>query len=98
MLPPLAQQLQMDEAGMESLLSQFPATAAALEGLSGSMERFQTMVTAFDSQLENYDTIKNTELYPIALLVLVSGLLIVVCGIWLFIVARRERPAQEPAA
>jgi hypothetical protein len=98
MLPALAQQLQMDEAGMEAFLSQFPATAAALEGLSGSMERFQTMVTAFDSQLENYDTIKNTELYPIALLVLVSGLLIVVCGIWLFIVARRERPAQEPAA
>ena len=97
MLPALAQQLQMDEAGMQAFLGQFPATAMALAGLGESTERFQTMVTAFDSQLENYDTIKNTELFPIALLILVSGLLIMVCGIWLFIVARREQPPPEPA-
>jgi hypothetical protein len=97
MLPALAQELQMDEAGMQAFLSQFPATAAALEGLEASLDRFQTMVTAFASQLDNYDTIKNTELYPIAVLILVSGLLIIVCGIWLFIVARRERPPAEPA-
>ncbi len=98
MLPALGQQLQMDQAGMQAFLEQFPATAAALGGLEGSLDRFQTMVTAFDSQLDNYDTIKNTELYPIALVILVAGLLIIVCGSWLFIVARRERPPVEPAA
>ena len=55
-----------------------------------SMGRFQTMVTAFDSQLDNYDTIKNTALHPIALVILVAGLFIIVCGIWAFM-ADRER-------
>ena len=75
---------------MQDFLSQFPATAGALEGLEGSLGRFQTMVTAFDSQLDNYDTIKDTALYPIALIVLVAGLLIIVCGAWMFL-AERDR-------
>ncbi len=96
LLPALAQQLQLDTGSMQAFVGQFPATATALESLGESTERFQTTVTAFASQLENYDTINNTELYPIALVVLVSGLLIMVCGIWLFIVARREQPPPEP--
>ncbi len=96
LLPALAQQLQLDSASMQAFVGQFPATATALESLGESTERFQTTVTAFDSQLENYDTIKDTELYPIALVVLVSGLLIMICGIWLFIVTRREQPPPEP--
>lgn len=96
MLPALAQQLQMGEEEMQGFLSQFPATAGALEGLGDSLGRFQGMVTAFDSQLDNYDTIKDTALYPIALIVLLAGLLIVVCGVWLFLAERRkEAPPVE---
>jgi hypothetical protein len=97
LLPALGAQLQMNEEGMQAFLGQFPATAAALQGLRNSTDRFQSMVTAFDSQLDNYETIKNTQLFPIALIVLVAGLLIIVCGVWLFIVARRQKPPMEPA-
>lgn len=90
MLPALAQQLGMDEAAMQQFLGQFPATAAALGGLGDSLGRFQSMVTAFDSQLDNYNTIKNTQLYPIALVVLIGGLLIIVCGVWAFMADRKE--------
>ena len=69
-----------------------------VRGLEGSLDRFQGMVTAFDSQLENYDTIKNTELYPIALVILVAGLLIIVCGIWAFMAERRKDDTPAPAA
>lgn len=98
LLPDLAAQLQMSEEQMAGFLSQFPATEAALGGLGDSLGRFQTMVTAFDGQLDNYDTIKNTELYPISLIVLIAGLLILVCGVWRFIVDRRETGTEaEPA-
>ena len=98
MLPALQQQLQMDDAAMQQFLSQFPATAAALEGLEGSMARFQSMVTAFASQLDNYNTIKGTELYPIALTILIAGLMIIVCGVWALIAARREQTPPATAA
>jgi len=90
MLPALGEQLNMDAAQMQGFLEQFPATTAALDGLRDSLGRFQGMVTAFDSQLDNYDTIKNTELNPIALIVLVGGLLILVCGIWAFMADRQD--------
>jgi hypothetical protein len=100
LLPALGQQLNMTEQQMDEFLRQFPATAAALDGLDDSLERFQTMVTAFDGQLDNYDTIKETALYPIALMVLVAGLLSLGCGIWSFIVTGREERAggQPPPA
>ncbi|MCP3994070.1 MAG: hypothetical protein GY722_03255 [bacterium] len=90
MLPALGQQLSMNEEQMAGFLSQFPATEAALGGLGDSLGRFQGMITAFDSQLDNYDTIKDTGLYSISLTVLVSGLLIMACGVWRFVVNRRE--------
>lgn len=90
MLPALAQQLQMSPEEMQGFLSQFPATSAALEGLGDSMNRFQGMVTAFASQLDNYDTIKNTELYPISLTILIAGLLVIVCGVWAFLAGRKD--------
>lgn len=97
LLPALGQQLSMNEEQMAGFLSQFPATEAALGGLEDSLGRFQGMITAFDSQLDNYDTIKNTGLYPISLTVLVGGLLIMVCGVWRFVVNRREDAAPAVA-
>ncbi len=97
MLPALAQQLQMSSEEMQGFLSQFPATSAALEGLGDAMGRFQSMVTAFAAQLDNYDTIKNTELYPISLTILIGGLLIIVCGVWAFMAGRKDDAPPEPA-
>ena len=90
MLPALAQQLGLGEAEMTGFLGQFPATAAALGGLGDSLGRFQTMITAFDSQLDNYNTIKDTSLYPIALVVLIGGLMVIVCGVWSFMAGRKD--------
>jgi uncharacterized protein YdiU (UPF0061 family) len=92
LLPDLAQQLAMDDAQMQGFLSQFPATSGALQNLDATVDRFQKMVTAFDSQLENYDTIKGTSLNPIVVVLLVAGLLVIVCGVWGFM-AQRKRPA-----
>ena len=97
LLPALGQQLSMNEEQMAGFLSQFPATEAALGGLGDSLGRFQSMITAFDSQLDNYDTIKNTSLYPISLTLLVAGLLVMACGVWRFIVNRREDVAPPVA-
>lgn len=98
MLPALGQQLGMDDAAMQGFLSQFPATEQALGGLEESIGRFQGMVTAFDSQLDNYETIKDTALYPISLIVLVGGLLIIVCGVWAFMADRKDdEPVLESA-
>lgn len=44
----------------------FPATAAALHPMPEAISRFDAMVTACDEQLPNYDTIKSTELTPVA--------------------------------
>ncbi len=97
LLPDLASQLQMGEEQMAGFLSQFPATEAALGGLGDSLDRFQTMVTAFDGQLDNYNTIKGTKLYPISLLVLIAGLLTIGCGVWRFVVDRRAESAPAPS-
>jgi hypothetical protein len=98
MLPALSAQLSMDAAQMQQFLGQFPATAGALENLGDSLRRFQGMVTAFDSQLDNYDTIKGTALNPIALVVLVAGLLVIVCGIWAFMADRKRPKAPEQSS
>jgi len=96
MLPALSAQLGLSDADMANFLGQFPATAAALDTLGDSLTRFNGMVTAFASQLDNYDTIKNTELYPIALIVLIAGLLVIVCGIWAYFAGRDDAdPALE---
>jgi len=96
LLPDLAAELQMSEDQMAGFLSQFPATEAALGGLDDSLDRFGAMVTAFDSQLDNYNTIKDTRLYPISLLILIAGLLAIGCGVWRFVVDRRAESTPAP--
>lgn len=90
MLPALAQQLDMDEAAMQDFLGGFPATSGALADFDATLDRFQGLVTTFDSQLDNYNAITDTVLSPVVLVVLVGGLLIIVCGIWAFLAARRD--------
>jgi hypothetical protein len=77
MLPALAGRLQMTPTQLQQFLGQnFPATAAALSNLPAAMPRFQSLVTAFDSNLDNYNTLKPVEFVPIIWTMIVVGLLV----------------------
>lgn len=74
MIPGLAEALGMSVPEIQGFIAaEFPATNAALGSLPEAMGRFQTTVGAFDAQLENYDTIKDTALTPISWTVLLGG-------------------------
>ncbi len=90
MLPALAQQLGMSGDQVQAFVGQhFPATAGALATFDEALGRFEATVGAFDAQLDNYDTIKNTSLTPIAWTVLLGGVVIALLGGWALF-ARRE--------
>ena len=94
MLPALAQQLGMSQEELgQFMAANFPATAAAMQELEPTMGRFTVMVTTFDSQLENYTTIKDTVLQPIAWAVLIGGALILLLGAWGFIASGKDETA-----
>lgn len=90
MLPALAQQLQLSEAELQGFLGQFPATAAALQSLPDTMERFQGLVATFDAQLPNYESIQDTALAPVAWTVMLAGIAIFLLGGYGFYAARKE--------
>ncbi len=94
MLPALAQQLGMSEEELgQFMAANFPATAEAMQTLEPTMGRFTVLVGAFDSQLENYNTIKDTVLQPIAWMVLIGGGLILILGAWGLIASGKDETA-----
>lgn len=101
MVPALAQQQGMTVEQMQGFIGEnFPATAAALQVMPEALERFDAMVTVFDSQLENYDTIKGTALTPVAWTVVIGGFLMAAFGLWALF-ARKEsegQPAEKDMA
>lgn len=81
LIPGLAEALGMTAPEVQSFIgSEFPATAAALESLPEAMGRFQSTVGAFEAQLGNYDTIKDTALTPLAWTILLGGLVMALFG------------------
>ena len=91
MLPALAQQLGMSQEELgQFMAANFPATADAMQTLEPTMGRFTVMVGAFASQLENYNTIKDTVLQPIAWMVLIGGALILILGAWGLIASGKQ--------
>lgn len=75
MLPALGQQLGMTGDQLNGFLGEnFPTTAQALQTLPASLGRFQGLVTAFDDNLDNYDTIKPVAFTPIIWTLFASGL------------------------
>lgn len=90
-IPAVAAQMQMSgEDTVAFIGEQFPATGAALQALPDAMGRFQGLVGAFDSELDNYNDIKDTALGPIALIVLLAGVAVLVLGTWGVIASREE--------
>ena len=74
MLPALAEKLGMTGDQLQAFLGEnFPATAAALQNLPASMERFQGLVGTFESNLDNYATLEPVSFAPIIWTVIVGG-------------------------
>jgi hypothetical protein len=81
MLPALAAQLHMTPAQLQQMMTtSYPATAAALGNLPTALPRFQSLVTAFDSNLGNYDTLKPVSFEPIIWTTMGLGLLTALGG------------------
>lgn len=78
MLPALAQQLGMAEAELNGFLGEnFPATAQALQALPEAMGRFDGLVSAFDTNLDNYEILEPVDFSPIIWTLFIGGLIAV---------------------
>ncbi len=99
MLPALADTLGMTAPELQTFLGDnFPATAAALQTMPASMERFQGLVRTFDTNLANYDTLKPVSFAPIIWTVIAAGAVLFVMGVWAFAPGRRPETVmvEEP--
>lgn len=93
MLPAIAQQLQLTDEQLNGFLSQFPATAAALEDLPAAVGRFSNLVDTFGEQLPNYQAVKVEALTPVAWTVMVTGAATLLLGlVGLVLPSRRVEP------
>jgi hypothetical protein len=96
MLPALATQLHMQPAQLTALLQQqFPATAAALNGMPAAFAHFDKMITQFDKHLADYNVVKPVEFTPIAWLMISGGIALFVLGGAGLLVTARSGPARE---
>lgn len=81
MLPALAEQMQMTPDQLNAFLGEnFPATAAGLQALPTSMERFEGFVGIFANNLDNYETINPVSFEPIIWMVIIGGIVITLAG------------------
>jgi hypothetical protein len=81
MLPALATQLKMTPDQLQAFMTQnFPTTAAALGGFDATMAKFQNMVTAFENNLDNYNTLKPVKFVPIVWSMIGAGVVLVLLG------------------
>ena len=82
MLPAVADQLGMSQDELNAMIGEnFPAVASAIETLPDSMARFQGLVTAFDQNLANYDTIKSVSFVPIIWTMIGAGAVVFLAGL-----------------
>ena len=91
MLPALATQLKMSPEQLQTFLgANFPATAAALQTMPASMERFNGLVKVFDNNLGNYGTLKPVGLERLIWIMMGAGGLIAVLGGLTVVTARKK--------
>jgi len=81
MLPALAGQLGMSGEELNGFLAgNFPNTAQALETLPDAMGRFNGLVGNFESNLDNYETLKPVNFTNIILTLFIGGLVTLAAG------------------
>jgi hypothetical protein len=97
MVPALSAQLGMPPDQMQAFIGEtFPATAAALQSMPDAMGRFQGMVGAFDAQLDNYNTISDAALTPVAWVVVIGGVLTAAFGLWALFARKEDADDAAP--
>lgn len=90
MLPALGTQLKMTQQQLQTFLStNFPVTAQALQTMPASMARFNGLVSIFDKNLTNYNTLKPVGLARLIWILMFAGGLVTVLGA-LSILKRRQ--------
>ena len=95
MIPALAEQLGMTPEELQAFLGEnFPAVAGALQNLPDTMARFQGLVTVFDENLDNYQTITEVSFVPIIWTLIGAGGVVLLAGLLALAGGRRE---VEPA-
>jgi hypothetical protein len=81
MLPALAEQLGMSQEELGQFLgANYPATAAAMQALPTSLERFTNFAQTFANNLDNYETLKDVKFVPIVWTIIIGGVVIVLAG------------------
>jgi uncharacterized protein YidB (DUF937 family) len=86
MIPDLAAQLGMNQEELGVFLGEnFPATAAAIQTMPETLQRFEAFVGVFDANLENYETIQPVAFSPIIWMMVVGGALILIMGTYCLI-------------
>jgi len=91
MLPALAEQLEMQPDELSGFIGEnFPAMAGVMANMESTMGRFQGMVTSFDSNLDNYDTLKPVKFVPIIWTLIVAGVGLVIFGAFGFVAAAKD--------
>jgi hypothetical protein len=81
MLPALAEQLGMSQEELQAFFGEnFPTVAAALQSFPATMARFQNLVTVFDENLANYETITTVSFVPIIWTMIGAGIVVFVAG------------------
>jgi hypothetical protein len=90
MLPGLGEMLGMDSAAVGAFLSDgFPMLAQALQSLPDALGRFEGVVSTFDANLDNYDTLRPVAFGPI-IWTLVLGSLAVLLAAGAALVPKRD--------
>jgi hypothetical protein len=91
MLPAMAQQLGMSQEELGAFLAEgFPTIAQGLESMPEQMDRFEALVTTFDTNLENYATLKPVRFTPIIWIFIAGGFVIALAGVFGLVGLRQE--------
>jgi hypothetical protein len=81
MLPDLAAQLGISQDELNVFLGEnFPATAAAMQTMPDTLERFEAFVGVFAANLDNYMTIQPVAFVPIVWAMIIGGALMLLAG------------------
>jgi uncharacterized protein YidB (DUF937 family) len=86
MLPDLATQMGMSQEELGAFLGEnFPATAAAIQTMPETLQRFEAFVGVFAVNLDNYMTIQPVAFTPIIWMMVIGGALILLTGTYCLI-------------
>ena len=95
MLPGVGEQLQMSPEDVGAFIGEAsPTISRALQVMPDAMERFQGLLGAFDTNLDNYDTLRPVSLSPIIWSLLIASVIAVFAAGAVLVLEWRDAVAQ----